>query len=520
MNKIVLQVFLSFCSLLSIGQKQDYQWLFGYENEHAAMDTDFGDVKLDFTYPEPQITKKIRLADFDEDNVSYSDANGNLLFYSNGMAVFDRRDSVMLNGDSISLSWYWTYNIYVYHGYPYPGFSIVQGLLALPAPGDSTRVYLCHYTVNYSRTATYSDYPCDSSFYSIIDLEGNAGLGEVVVKNRLINSDTLSSSTFSAVRHGNGKDWWVLHPYFQGNNCIYEFLITDTGMGLYSKQCLGQERISDGSLSSSCFSPDGTKYFWADSYDGIRMFDFDRCTGLLSNPQVIPFPYPSFGDSVLLAAGVAVSPNNRYLYIACNIVLLQYDLWAPDIGASVDTVGVWDGSYDPSPYPNTFFLEQLGPDGKIYMNAPSSIKHLHIINNPDTKGDSCLFTQHSLYLQTTNKLSLPNFPNYRLGPWSGSVCDSLSAMTADLRAAKEKILKIFPNPATEYTIIDYGYTDWNKGQVSLEIRNALGQLVYEQPLPMYSGYQKIDVSKFAAGIYMAYIKRNNGVVASEKFVKE
>ena len=37
---------------------------------------------------------------------------------------------------------------------------------------------------------------------------------------------------------------------------------------------------------------------------------------------------------------------------------------------------------------------------------------------------------------------------------------------------------------------------------------------------MYSGYQKIDVTNYAAGVYMAYIKRGNGVVAAQKFVKE
>ena len=84
----------------------------------------------------------------------------------------------------------------------------------------------------------------------------------------------------------------------------------------------------------------------------------------------------------------------------------------------------------------------------------------------------------------------------------------------------EMALKIYPNPAADYTIIDYGFTDWSKGAVSLEITNALGQAIYTQPLPMYSGYQKIDVTNYAAGVYMAYIKRGNGVVAAQKFVKE
>jgi hypothetical protein len=114
-------------------------------------------------------------------------------------------------------------------------------------------------------------------------------------------------------------------------------------------------------------------------------------------------------------------------------------------------------------------------------------------------------------------------PNYRLGPVKGSVCDTLGLDSLNgVRNTPyyEQILKIFPNPATDYTVIDYGFTDWNKGQVRLEVCNALGQLVYSQQLPMYSGYQKIDVSAFASGAYMAFIKRGTGVVAVAKFVKE
>ena len=68
--------------------------------------------------------------------------------------------------------------------------------------------------------------------------------------------------------------------------------------------------------------------------------------------------------------------------------------------------------------------------------------------------------------------------------------------------------------------MDYGFTDWNKGAVSLEITNALGQVVYTQALPMYSGFQRLDVSRFASGMYDIAIKRNAALVAAAKLVKE
>jgi hypothetical protein len=81
-------------------------------------------------------------------------------------------------------------------------------------------------------------------------------------------------------------------------------------------------------------------------------------------------------------------------------------------------------------------------------------------------------------------------------------------------------LRLFPNPTNDYVTLDYGFTDWNKGAVSLEITNELGQVVYTQPLPMYSGFQQLDVARFAAGMYNVAVKRGGAVVAVAKLVKE
>jgi hypothetical protein len=192
-------------------------------------------------------------------------------------------------------------------------------------------------------------------------------------------------------------------------------------------------------------------------------------------------------------------------------------LQATDIVGSMDTIGIYDGTITMD---NALFsTEQLAPDGKIYMSTGNGDTVCHIINYPDLKGDSCNFIQHGIRLPSIC-VAIPNFPNYRLGPLRGSPCDTLSTSNSNLQLEKEKILKVFPNPASSEVVIDYGFTDWSKGEVSLQISNELGQIFYTQKLPMYSGLQKIDVSKFPVGLYAAFIQRNNSVVAASKFVKE
>ncbi|MBL0309648.1 MAG: T9SS type A sorting domain-containing protein [Bacteroidetes bacterium] len=86
---------------------------------------------------------------------------------------------------------------------------------------------------------------------------------------------------------------------------------------------------------------------------------------------------------------------------------------------------------------------------------------------------------------------------------------------------KEKVLKAFPNPASDVVTVDYGFTDWSKdGTVSMEIVNELGQVIHQQALPQYSGFQKLNISSYPSGIYTAYIKRNRSVVAVAKFAKQ
>ena len=204
-------IIISIGILLSVGklcaQKNDYQWFFGYDNENynpnLPVDTNIGGVTVDFNSPTPTVTKHIRIADMDEGDVSYCDNDGNLVFYSNLGAIFDKRDSVMLGGDSTDYGAYWN-GILGWINYKYSGLRIVQGGMALPSPADSSQAYMLYYDLVDCIFPDSLIAPLNGTFYySLINAVGNNGFGEVVKKDVSLLHDTLAFSYLSAVRHGN-----------------------------------------------------------------------------------------------------------------------------------------------------------------------------------------------------------------------------------------------------------------------------------------------------------------------------
>ncbi len=506
---------LTVLCLSAKAQKNDYMWLSGYDSDvgyDSVTNTLYGNSVLDFNYSPRHIGYDSLGMNFFETNVSYSDTDGNLLFYSNGIYVANRLDERILNSDSINygplISW-WNPMIAEY------GYTTPQGILALDHPGLYNNYYLVHAYID-TAPAPYIQL-VTNILTTTINLDLNAGHGVVLLKNVPVITDTLGWE-LTAVRHGNGRDWWILAQE-RNSNCYYRLLLDNNGLHVMSTKACGGCNIEQGSVGSCCFSPDGTKFVEysvnALTVPTVNIFDFDRCTGLLSNS--IQIPLPTIADSGWFANGVAISANSRFLYVGATFHVYQYDLKAQDIAASIDTVAIYDGFQ--APFGSYFNTMQIGPDGKIYESCGNGEKVYHVIERPDEKGDSCEFVQHGISLPTFS-IGIPNFPNYRLGALFGSSCDTLTGLSEEARTEKEKIIKIYPNPASDYITIDYGYTNWVKGNVDLEILNALGQIVYAQTLPSYSGFQKVDVSNLPQGYYVVQLKRNAAVVAERPFVKE
>jgi len=516
MRQIVLLLIVCFVLKVS-AQKNDYNWLTGYQSyyhsihDSTAYGFTYGNIEFDFNSTPVNIAFDSISMNFDFTETSQSDSDGNLLFYTNGIYIANKLNLPVSNSDSLNVGYLdtvWDPTIMT------TGYRNEQGILAIPSAVNPRQYYVISTYVDIIPPPGGNVY-CSKILVALIDMSLNGGLGEVIYKNQAVINDNLGEEV-QCVRHGNGRDWWILVQR-RNTNCFYRILLDTSGVNvLPDLSCLG-DTVSYGQVSAACFTPDGTKYAYLGTSSGLDVYDFDRCTGILSSPRHLPLPILT--DSNWIGVGLAASPNSRFLYASLTHQLYQFDLLADDIFSSIDTVGIYSGGHLPGTpqVQSLFHIQQLAPDGKIYMSGGNAVPYYQVINYPDEKGALCNFVQDGVHLPCLTD-GIPNFPNYRLGSLTQGQCDSLTAFTQDVRDAKEQILKVFPNPANDIATVDYGFTDWNKGAVSLEIANELGQLVYTQTLPMYSGFQKLEMGQFAAGSYTIFIKRANAVVAANKLV--
>jgi hypothetical protein len=393
-----------------IAQKHDYVWLMG---ENSLTVPEYAGTVIDFNTQTPDIYYEFRDMFFFQTNASMCDTAGNLLFYTNGIYVANALGEPMENGEGLNPG----EQAEIWQDY---GYILDQGAIALPAPESNHVYYLLH--LDKELITTLNDVISRNFYLSLINMSENGGIGKVLSKNNIIITDNLQLGKLTASKHANGRDWWIILRKY-ASNIFYRFLLTPSGLEILDQQQIGNT-IPHNGVGQAVFSPDGAKYAVYETIsiqEGhyINIYDFDRCIGELSDPVQINMIDTAW------AGGVAISPNNRFLYVSSFKYLYQYDLWAANIESSRITVATWDGFEENGFFATTFYLAQLAPDGKIYINSNNGVSYLHVINNPDSLGLACDVCQHCIDLPTINAVSLPNFPNYRLHHLAGSPCDTL-----------------------------------------------------------------------------------------------
>jgi len=487
-------------------QKEDNKWLMGYGGSVAG--PPFGSMEIDFSSGEPLVGYYKRACNFRFGNASICDTNGQIACYSNGVVMFNSEHDTMQGGDMVLCPLDETQDSV------YGGGGAPRGIMILPAPGHDSVYYMLQIEPKYYLYHNPFLVYAERVRYHKIDLRVYAPYGAVVEKNTELLKDTIGS-TFTACRHANGRDWWFF-AHLVNDKKSYCYLLDPAGFHLAYAGDLPWTLDPPYPAWSWAgqvpnFSTDGSKYI-INGGTYVHIWDFDRCTGVLTDP--VQFSLPPNSST---GYGIAVSPNSRYLYVTNIYQILQYDLQAPDIAASIDTVAIYDGSANP--FGSTFFMLQLAPDGKIYGSCTNAESVLHVIDYPDSAGKACHVRQHGLQLPAYCAYGLPNYPNFRLGPLVGSGCDTLAVgLDAAAGAGRDRpLLRIYPNPATDEVVVELAGFG-NLAGLGIEITNLQGRIVAVQAVAGKVSSTAISLANMPAGAYIVKLTRDGSLLYTGKLL--
>jgi Secretion system C-terminal sorting domain len=519
--KIITMV-LILTPLLCFSQKQGNIWCFG-----DSAGVDWNDLENP-TFFQSSSSYRGSCA-------SIADTNGTLLFYcanvkSDGLIcsnfqfnfIYNKNHEVMQNGDCLTgLGWYTQHTIF-------------------SAP-NSDSLYYVFSTDGISYLA-----------YSIVDMSANEGLGAVIERDhQLVGYDEYGQFAWSlaAVKHGNGKDWWVIAK--SGGSAVqlglvpheyYIFLVNDEGVTTTVRSA--ENNSSQTNVFQLLFNQQGDKFYSIGLFGLLEEYNFNRCTGDLTlNRTIDDTAYYSNGDSVYTRAYFCseISPNGRFLYTSTLVYdciywksyLLQIDLWTENPIEHIDTLSITSPLINGEDDYRGEGALRLAPDGKIYFSTglksciddvlpyPDSVytisnSYLGVINSPDSLGEASNYQEYSFYLGGNRTyIGLPNNPNYNLEPLN---CDSITSLPKEQKSFLKTNFNIFPNPCYNNCTLEY------KPALSIgniAISNMQGKIVFtEQNIPvtlLQNGYE-VNTSAFAKGVYTVTLVTGSEVV-TKRLVK-
>lgn len=394
LKRLFLLLFFVLSTLVIYAQKEGAIWYFGVN------------AGLDFNSGTPVALTNGKMNTF-EGCATISDKDGNLLFYTDGISVWDKKHQLMetgLLGNSSSS----------------------QSAIIVPHPGDINKYYIFTVAANYHTTAD------EGLNYSLVDLNLNAGDGDIVSNEKNIELLSITEEKITAVKKSE-TEYWVLARYYDS---FYSYNIDTNGMNTVpvvtkiAPALLGAVNNFYGinsSIGYMKFSPDGTKLAvafqdslypfkdYVDNVGGIYLYDFDIVTGRPSNPRLLSEFFRPYG--------VEFSPDSSKLYITTgfaqpflNLIngnIYQFNLTATDIpNSKVNILSL----------PDFYFTSsiQLGIDGKIYFTTLKDSKdffddgiwseYMSVLENPNANASDLNFNLDKIYLGGKHgRYGLPTF---------------------------------------------------------------------------------------------------------------
>jgi len=303
---------------------------------------------LDFSSGAPVVLTDGAIETF-EGCATYCDANGNLLFYTNGGG------RPPISGQDGGTIWNRDHEVmYDMAGEEGGGFSARQSSLIIPRP-NTPNVYLL-FTMEeqeFNAGGPVDGQPEGRGLsYFEIDMSLNAGLGGVTLADQRIQLPLFEA--LSGTIHQDGERYWILAvDDTDENNRFVRVLVDENGPQDPEFVPIDPETQVGGSIKISPSSE------WI--YSRGHLFAFNNSTGEISE-AIVTLHEQQEGRSF------SFSPNSRYFYAVevfdDAVEVVQYDLNAADIIASRMLIETLDLQV-------VYGQMQLAPDGNLYfLSAP------------------------------------------------------------------------------------------------------------------------------------------------------
>ena len=357
--KISVYIFLLLLPFTLLSRKEANIWYFG------------NNAGLDFNGGQPVAILDGKL-NSNEGCATLSDRNGKLLFYTDGVTVWNREHRVLPNGTGL-----------MGHN------SSTQSAVIVPVPESENLFYIF----------TVDDKDRSGGFrYSLLDLNLDNGFGGIVdtIKNKLLFAP--SAEKISAVNNYDCSGVWVVSHEW-GNNAFRAYLVSSSGIDTIPVisnvgiKYEGSVHNKKGYLKSNTF---GTKIAAASGYTStIELFDFDNRTGVLSNNVKLEY-------SDWEAYGVEFSPDGKKLYATLNTRSIWFwsenELWQFTIESGIPTqITGSRRTVATQSLSSQFGALQLATNGKIYV-ARQDAGYVGVINKPDEALNNCNYVSNGVNL--------------------------------------------------------------------------------------------------------------------------
>lgn len=374
---------------------------------------------------------------------SIANSAGNLLFYTDGVTVWNQQHLIMSNGNGL-------------HG----SYNSSQSGVIVKQPGNATIYYI--FTVDALGGA-------NGLKYSVVDMSQAGGLGAVTIKN--VPLFTPSSEKITGIRHCNGVDVWVV-THGWNNNVFNAYLLTSGGLSAPVSSAVGTLHTGWAAMIGQMkSSPNGKRIglgLWSPIHK-FELYDFDNSNGAVSNPLILG----TYTD----AYGVEFSPDGTKFYGTRDQgnEVYQWDLCAGTGTAVIASVYSVAATYVTG--------MQLAPNGKIYVSRYLQ-QSIGVIDNPNVQGAGCSYANTGQSLAP--RMAQYSFPNFVSSyfktpppPFTYTVTPAISCVTATFTAP----------PAISFTgcaALAYSVTglSWSFGDPASGPSNYSG---LDAPVHVYSG---------------------------------